>query len=308
MSQSLTIAAAQYPLDALSSMDAYEAKLERWVRQAVEQGAELLVFPEYGAMEFVALEGPEAGLDLERSIDAVSQRLPEIDKAHARLAREHGVAIVAASAPERQADGATLNVARIFGPSGQSGRYAKLMMTPWERDPWKISAGNELVVFDIGLAKIGLLICYDIEFPLLSRALAEAGADVILAPSNTETEHGYWRVRIGAMARALENQVYTVHSPTVGRASFCTAVENSCGAAGIFAPSEKGFPPNGVMALGEMNQPQWVTGRLDLALLKAVRETGGVQTFRHWREQPGAGPLPTAKLIELAGKPKEAAA
>lgn len=307
MSRSLTIAAAQYPLDVLTSFADYEAKLGRWVAEAAGQGAELLVFPEYAAMELVALDGPEAGHDLQRSIDAVSERLPEADRIHAKLARQYGVSIVAASAPERQADGSTLNVARFFGPSGRMGRYAKLMMTPWERDPWKIAAGRELTVFDIGPAKIGLVICYDIEFPLLSRSLAEAGADVILAPSNTETEHGYWRVRTGAMARALENQVYTVHSPTVGPARFCTAVENNCGSAGIFAPSDQGFPPGGVIALGELNKPQWVTAKVDLDLLKRVRETGGVQTYRHWGEQPGAGSLPRAKLIDISAQAAEAA-
>lgn len=307
MSRGLTIAAAQYPLDALSSFAEYEAKLGRWVAEAAGQGAELLVFPEYASMELVALDGPEAGHDLQRSIDAVSERLPEADCIHARLARHYGVSIVAASAPERQADGQTLNVARFFGPSGRMGRYAKLMMTPWERDPWKIAAGRELAVFDIGPAKVGLVICYDIEFPLLSRALAEAGSEVILAPSNTETEHGYWRVRTGAMARALENQVYTVHSPTVGPAPFCTAVENNCGSAGIFAPSDQGFPPGGVIALGELNKPQWVTAKVDLDLLKRVRETGGVQTYRHWGEQPGAGSLPRAKLVDISAQAAEAA-
>lgn len=308
MSHDLTIAAAQYPLDALSSFADYEEKLARWVGDAVRQGAELVVFPEYAAMELVSLEGPEVGHDLQRSIDAVSKRLPEVDRLHASLARRHGVSIVAASAPERQGDGSTLNVARLFGPSGAMGRYAKLMMTPWERDPWKIAAGHELTVFDIGPARLGLLICYDIEFPLLSRVLAEAGADVILAPSNTETEHGYWRVRTGAMARALENQVYTVHAPTVGPAPFCAAVENNCGAAGIFAPSDQGFPPGGVLALGEFNKPQWVTAKVDLELLKKVRETGGVQTYRHWGEQPGAGTLPCARLVDLSAKAAEAAA
>ncbi|HTN97896.1 MAG TPA: carbon-nitrogen hydrolase family protein, partial [Nordella sp.] len=279
----------------------------RWVGDAAGQGAELIVFPEYAAMELVSLEGPEVGHDLQRSIDAVSKRLPEADQLHASLARQHGVSIVAASAPERQSDGLTLNVARLFGPSGAMGRYAKLMMTPWERDPWNIAAGHELTVFDIGPARVGLLICYDIEFPLLSRALAEAGADVILAPSNTETEHGYWRVRTGAMARALENQVYTVHSPTVGPAPFCTAVENNCGAAGIFAPSDQGFPPGGVLALGELNKPQWVIAKIDLDLLKKVRETGGVQTYRHWDEQPGAGILPRAKRVDLTARAAEAA-
>ncbi len=74
-------------------------------------------------------------------------------------------------------------------------------------------------------------------------------------------------MRTGAAARALENQVYTVHSPCVGPAPFCTACETNTGMAGIFAPPDKGFPPNGVIALGEMNTPQWVTAKVDLDLL-----------------------------------------
>jgi predicted amidohydrolase len=151
----------------------------------------------------------------------------------------------------------------------------------------------------IGIAKVGLVICYDIEFPLLSRALAEAGAEIILAPSNTETEHGYWRVRTGCMARALENQVYTVHSPTVGPAPWCPPVEMNVGSAGIYAASDTGFPAGGVMALGELNKPQWVHAQVDLDLLAEVRKSGGVQTFNHWPEQPGAGPLPAAKVTKL---------
>ena len=163
------------------------------------------------------------------------------------------------------------------------------MPTPWERDPWNIASGKTLTVFDVGITRIGLLICYDIEFPLLSRALAEAGAEIILAPSNTETEWGYWRVRTGAVARALENQVYTVHSPVVGASPWSAACPANCGMAGIFAPSDVGFPPGGVLALGEMNKPQWVYAEVDLDLIAKVRASGGVQTYKHWPEQPGAG-------------------
>ena len=149
-----------------------------------------------------------------------------------------------------------------------------------------------------------MLICYDIEFPLLSRALAEAGAEIILAPSNTETEWGYWRVRTGAVARALENQVYTVHSPVVGASPWSAACPANCGMAGIFAPSDVGFPPGGVLALGEMNKPQWVYAEVDLDLIAKVRASGGVQTYKHWAEQPGAGALPAARSwIFRAAKP-----
>ena len=301
MTRTLNIAAAQYPLDELSSPAEYRDKITRWVGEAVSAGAQLLVFPEYGAMELASLAGKQVAGDLQGAIDAVSDRLPLQAELHEQLAVDHGVTIVAASGPQRHSDGRATNLARIFAPSGKCGEYRKLMMTPWERDPWQVSAGpaDGLCVFDLGHVKIGLLICYDIEFPLLSRALAEVGAEVIVAPSNTETEHGYWRVRTGCMARALENQVYTVHSPTVGAAHWCPPVEMNVGAAGIYAASDTGFPAGGVMALGELNKPQWVHADVDLDLLAQVRVSGGVQTYNHWAEQPGAAMLPRARTLSL---------
>jgi predicted amidohydrolase len=296
VSRFVTVASAQYPLDELHSVAAYRAKITRWVEDAVGQGAQVLVFPEYAAMELSAIGGK--GTDLQGSIEAVSQYTDEIIDLHQALAKKHGVMIVAGSAPCVQGD-TRFNIAQVAGPTGKTESFTKIMPTPWERDPWRITGGRDLKVFDIGIAKVGLVICYDIEFPLLARALAEAGAEIILAPSNTETEWGYWRVRTGAAARALENQVYTVHSPCVGPAPFCTAVENNVGMSGIFAPPDRGFPADGVIALGEMNKPQWVTAKLDLDLLAVARKEGGVRTFQHWREQPGVSTLPKAHLIDL---------
>lgn len=296
MTRTLTIAAAQYPLDYLSSVQAYRAKISQWVENAAGEGAEVLVFPEYASMELSSLGGK--GLDLQGSLHAVSDLLPEIIDIHRSLAVKHGVMIVAGSNPQMVGE-TKCNVAHVFGPRGVHDRFTKVMPTPWERDPWGMAGGRQLKVFDIGKVKIGLLICYDIEFPLLSRALAEAGAEIILAPSNTETEHGYWRVRTGAQARALENQVFTVHAPVVGPAPFVAACAQNCGMAGIFAPPDKGFPANGVITLGEWNKPMWVTAKLDLDQLAEVRSKGGVRTYAHWPEQMGAGPLPPAKIVDL---------
>ncbi len=296
MTRILTIAAAQYPLDDVASIVAWRAKVARWVADAVQKGAEVLVFPEYASLELSSIGG--IGSDLEKSLVGVAALEHEIIDLHRQLARQHGVLIVAGSNP--QVNGMTrCNVAHVFGPQGQHDSFTKIMPTPWERDPWRISGGRELKLFQFNGVKIGLLICYDIEFPLLSRALAEAGAEVILAPSNTETAWGYWRVRTGAAARALENQVYTVHSPCVGAAPFCTACAINVGAAGVFAPPDKGFPENGVVALGNMNQPQWLVQKLDLDLMRALRTTGGVRTFTHWPEQPGASALPIPRLINM---------
>ena len=301
MSRQFKIAAAQYPLDYFRDESEYRQKITRWVEEAASQGAKLLVFPEYGAMELASLAGEDKAADLHTSLDAVSDCQALQTEVHAFLANKHDVAIVAASLPCRHEDGRATNVARIFAPGGKNGEYHKLMPTPFERDPWNISPGpaDGLSVFDLGFVKVGLVICYDIEFPLISRALAEAGAEIILAPSNTELEHGYWRVRTGCMARALENQVYTVHSPTVGAAPWCEAVDMNTGSAGIFAPSDGDFPPGGVIALGERNQAQWVYADLKLEMIADLRSRGRVKTYKDWSDQPGAGPLPEAKLVSL---------
>jgi predicted amidohydrolase len=298
MARLLNIAAAQYNFDPVRSVSQWREKITRWVEQAVGQGSQVLVFPEYAAMELTSID--DRGLDLEGSIDAVSDLTHEIIAIHCELARKHGVTIIAGSGPFKNFKG-VCNVAQVFGPRGAHESFTKIMPTPWERDPWHINGGRELKVFDIGIAKIGVLICYDIEFPLLSRALAEAGAEVIFAPSNTETAWGYWRVRIGAQARALENQIYAVQSPCVGAASFCKAIENNVGAAGIFGPPDRGLPHDGVVAIGDINTPQWLYATLDLDLTAELRHSGGVRTFAHWQEQPGADALPPARVIDLKG-------
>jgi predicted amidohydrolase len=297
MNREITIAAAQYNLDPLENLAAYRAKITRWVEDAVGQGAEILAFPEYGAMELCAIGNK--GLDLETSKMAVSDFYNEITTLHQGLAKKHAVTIISGSGPDVKS-GRTCNIAQVFGPNGATESFTKIMPTPGEREVWDVKSGRELKVFDIGKVKFGLVICYDIEFPLLSRALAEAGAEIIIAPSDTETEWGYWRVRTGAMARALENQVYTVQAPLIGAAPFCEFTNTHYGAAGIFAPSDKGFPAGGVIALGEANVPGWTIATLDLDVMRALRENGQVQTFKHWSEQMGAGALPPARVIDLS--------
>ena len=301
MSNPHRIAVSAYPLDFLPDEEAYRRKLTKWVEEASAEGAKLLVFPEYGSMELATLAGPKIAGEIEGSSLAVSQRQDLQADLHTQLARKHDVFIIAASLPCSADGGQFTNMARIFTPSGKIGEYHKLMPTPFERETWGIKAGpaDGLTVFDLGFANLGLVICYDIEFPLISRALAEAGAEIIVAPSNTELEHGYWRVRTGCAARALENQIFTVQSPTVGDAPWSPMVDKNTGAAGVFAPPDHGFPANGVIALGDMNQPGWVYADLDFDQLAQLRDGGGVQTYKHWPEQPGAGSLPKVKTVSL---------
>ncbi len=293
----MKIAAAAFPLEWHDRWNDYVGKLRLWVRSAAEEGAELLVFPEYGAMELASLAGEEIAGDLARSIDAVSERIDDVDGLHASLAREFGVHIAAATAPVRLEDGRAVNRARLFAPDGTQGHQDKLIMTRFERDEWMISPGDGVRVFDTALGRIGLLVCYDAEFPLIARAMVEAGAELLLVPSCTETARGYWRVRVGAQARALENQCISVQAPTVGDAAWSPAVDANVGAAGVFGPPDKGFPENGVIALGKMNDPGWTYAEVSLEDVRAVREDGTVLNHRHWTEQDDRlAPVETVRL------------
>ena len=280
----MKIATAAYPLDVLTSWSAYEDKLAHWVAEAAGQGAELLVFPEYGAMELATLDGLEVAGDLERSLFSVSEKLEAADAVHVSLAAEYGVHIVAASGPAAT-ETRPVNRARLITPTGQIGVQDKQIMTRFEREVWDVIGGNALQVFDTEIGRIGILICYDSEFPLLGRALTEC--DIIAVPSVTEALAGYWRVRIGSMARALENQCVTAMASLTGAADWSDALGGCVGVGGIFGPPDTGFPPTGVLAAGEIGTIGWTYAEADLDAIADVRRDGVVLNRSHWTEQHG---------------------
>lgn len=280
----MKIATAAYPLDFLTSWSQYEDKIAHWVDDAAASGAKLAVFPEYGAMELATLAGREVAGDLEKSLFAVSERLADADALHQKLAAHNGIHILAASGSAASAT-RPVNRARLFAPGGDIGIQDKQIMTRFERDIWGVIGGGPLQVFDTQIGKIGILICYDSEFPLLGRALAEC--DVILVPSCTEALSGYWRVRIGAMARALENQCVCVMSSLVGEAPWSEAVDITTGAGGVFCPPDAGFPATGVIAGGALGQAGWTYADVDLDAIAKVRIDGRVLGRLHWDEQKG---------------------
>ncbi|MBO9714946.1 MAG: carbon-nitrogen hydrolase family protein [Sphingomonas sp.] len=286
-----TVAAAQYPIDRLADFAAWKAKLAHWVAEAADEGAKLLVFPEYGGMELTALD-PATVADLHGSIAALGALAERIDAAHAELAARHGVHILAGTLPVRGDDGRYRNHARLFAPNGKSGVQQKLVMTRFEREQWGIAGGAAIRVFETALGRIGVAICYDVEFPLLVRAMVEAGAELILAPSATDTIQGWCRVRVGARARALENQCYVVQAPVVGDAEWTPSLDVSRGVAGIFGPPDLGFADDGVVAEGALDVPGWVYGEVDLDKVAEVRRAGAVFNHAHWGEQLGGAAVP----------------
>ena len=288
MTAAITLAAAAYPLDWFEDWAAYEAKITRWVSEAAGQGAQLLVFPEYGAMELASLGGAAVAADPEGALREVDRHRAAARDLHLRLAARHQVHILTGSGPAyglAHAAGRPVNRASLVGPTGLLGHQDKAMMTRFERDEWNIVAGEGLAVFETDLGRIGVLICYDSEFPLLGRALAEAGVEILLVPSATEALAGFTRVRVGAMARALEGQMIVVHAPMVGTAPWCAGMEQGTGAASVYGPPDRGFPATGILAEGRLDAPGWVYAEVSTAAVAEVRADGMVLTLRHWPEQ-----------------------
>jgi predicted amidohydrolase len=284
MTGSFKVATAQYPIEAVTDFAAWQGKIGRWVDDAASARANLLLFPEYAAMELSAIDPATAG-DLQGSLRTVIATADAANAHYRTLAMRAGVTILAGSMPTALDNGRVVNRATLFVPDGRSGHQDKIVMTRFEREQWDISGGDTLRLFRTGLGPIGVSICYDVEFPMIARAQAEAGAKIILAPSCTDTMQGYWRVRIGAQARALENQCFVVQAPTVGMAPWSVAVDENYGAAGAFAPPDGDSPDDGVLALGEEGKSSWVYAEIDIERVSRWRQEGAVRPFDHWPEQ-----------------------
>lgn len=276
------VASAQYDISFLASWQDYQQKVERWVTDAIQQGARILLFPEYASMELASLFGQEVYSSLSKQLAAMQSLHDGYIDLFRTLAKQHQCLIQSGSFPVEIGTGVYRNRAYLFMPDGKVDCQDKLIMTRFENEQWLVKGGKELRCFDTEYGKIAINICYDSEFPMLARKQVEMGANLILVPSCTDTLAGYHRVKIGCQARALENQCYVVQSCLVGHAPWSEAVDVNIGAAAIYTPVDRGFPDNGVLVAGELNAVQWVIGEVSLASCAVVREQGQVFNYRDW--------------------------
>ncbi|ATG72627.1 amidohydrolase [Zobellella denitrificans] len=285
MTPALTLASAQYPIEFLGSWARFEQKLDRLLEEALDQSANFLLLPEYFSMELASLFDEAVYRSLQHQLEALQALLPGFLGYFSRQARRHGLHILAGTFPVRRPDGRYVNRAHLFRPDGGHDWQDKLQMTRFEREQWGIEPGETIKVLDTAFGKVGVAVCYDSEFPLIVRRQVEAGARLILVPSCTDTEAGFNRVRIGSQARALENQCFVAQSPTIGQAPWSEAVDVNTGRAAVYTPVDYGYPADGVLAMGQADQPGWVLARLDLDALERVRTQGQVFNHRDWDGQ-----------------------
>ncbi len=298
-----TLALAQYPVEPLPGLSAWKDKIALWVSEASAVGAKLLVFPEYASMELASLD-PRGTSDPAAAIRFVSALHQSVDGHHAMLAARHGVYIIAGSMPVPLDDGRIVNRARIFTPSRGMSWQDKIVPTRMERARWGISGGDVIRAFRTPMAVIGITIGHDIEYPLIARAQAEAGAHFILAPSRMESIAACGRTQTGALARALENQLFVAQSSILGAAPWSPVLGENHGVAGLFGPVNGGAPADGVIATGPTSEARWLLLDVDPERVTQWRADDAMQGFASWPEQAGLayGPAPAIpfELVNLA--------
>lgn len=273
----MRIAAVAYPCERLSGWTAQEAKLDALLREAA---ADLVVFPEYAAMEAALIAGPQtAGITEWR--DLAAERADDWVEQFRHMARKHRCHILAGSGPVAT-DRGVVNRSWLIAPDGHVAHQDKRLLLPYEREALGMVPGEELRLFATALGRIGLLVCYDSEFPLQARALCEAGAEMLLVPSCTDFPAGQTRVRQSCRARAIENQCLVVQAPLVGEVSGCDPIDRSTGRAALFCPPDHGLPSDGIIAEGETDRPGAVVAEVDPAAIAAPRRSGQVVNFADW--------------------------
>ncbi len=242
--------------------------------------SDFALFPEFFSAPLMAennhLTEPEAIRELSKHTEGIIQKLSE-------MAISYNINIISGSLPEVIND-RLYNAGYLCKRDGSTERYEKLHVTPDEIKVWGMEKGNQLKVFDTDCGKIGILICYDVEFPELSRLLAEEGMDILFVPFLTDTQNGYSRVRNCAQARAIENECYVAIAGCVGNLPKVHNMDIQFAQSMVFTPCDFAFPANGVKAEATPNTEMILIADCDIGLLRELHQFGSVRNLRDRRK------------------------
>lgn len=271
----MRIAACQYHFSA-EDTNHYPKKMEDLVAAAKQQGADLLLLPEYIGI----LSGDPACKSDKDLFVSMQPELVNFLALFRQLAQRYEIFIQPGTTLVTNDDDQFVNRAYLFAPNGKFGFQDKLQLTVYEKNSALIDRGTSQTVFTTPFGKMGIAVCYDSEFPEIVRPLVHAGATLILVPSYTTTVAGYHRVQVSCRARAIENQCYVAMASMHGAVTMgVDGVEETVGAAGVFAPAEIEFSEDGVIAQGPLNQPELIFADLDMSKIEHIRKHGHVKNF-----------------------------
>ncbi|MBC2605768.1 bifunctional GNAT family N-acetyltransferase/carbon-nitrogen hydrolase family protein [Pelagicoccus albus] len=268
------VSCVQYQVRGINSFEDFADQVEYFVETAADYRSDFVVFPEFFSVQLLSQKLLKK-LPAIEGIRRLSEMKDEFMALMGKLAQEYGLYIIAGSHP-MEIDGSLQNVCPVFAPDGSFTLHPKLHITPSEKKYWGISGGNELNVISTPKARIGILICYDSEFPEAARYLADQGAEIIFVPYCTDNRHGFLRVRYCSQARAIENQVYVVTAGIIGNLPSVPAMDIHYGKAAVFSPSDHEFARDGIQAEADSNVEMLLVTDLDINDLYRSRASGSV--------------------------------
>ncbi|WP_203295477.1 carbon-nitrogen hydrolase family protein [Luteirhabdus pelagi] len=242
--------------------------------------SDFAVFPEFFNAPLMAdfnhLSEAEAIRELAKYTEEITNRM-------AQLSISYNINIITGSMPEVVND-TLYNVGYLCRRDGSTERYEKIHVTPDEAKVWGMQNGHELKTFDTDCGKIGILICYDSEFPELSRLLADEGMDILFVPFLTDTQNGFSRVKLCAQARAIENECYVAIAGSVGNLPKVHNMDIQYAQSAVFTPCDFSFPNNGVKAEATANAEMILVADVDIDLLRELHNFGAVKNLKDRRK------------------------
>ncbi|HET7301661.1 MAG TPA: carbon-nitrogen hydrolase family protein, partial [Oleiagrimonas sp.] len=278
---SVRVASVQYQQRPIASFGDFAAQVEYFTDIAADYNSDFVAFPELITLQLLSTEDYE--LSPFDTIRKLSEYTPEVKKLFSRLAVDYNINIIAGSHPTEQPNGDIHNVCYVCLRDGSIHEREKLHPTPSERNVWNITGGENAAVIPTDCGPIGVMICYDTEFPEVARHLVDQGALMLFVPFCTDVREGYLRVRYCAQARAIENQCYIVMSGNVGNLPRVNNFDIQYGQSCILTPSDFPFARDGIAADSTPNIETVLFADLRLESLATARNSGTVQNLKDRR-------------------------
>jgi len=270
----------QWQMRPYKDLDELLQQAEFFIDAVAGYRSDFALFPEFFNAPLMAkdnhLSTPDAIRELAKHTELIVQKFSE-------FSISYNINIISGSMPEMR-DGKLYNVGYLCKRDGTVERYEKLHVTPDEAKVWGMQGGNSLKTFDTDCGKIGVLICYDSEFPELSRLLADEGMDILFVPFLTDTQNGYSRVRNCSQARAIENECYVAIAGSVGNLPKVQNMDIQFAQSMVFTPCDFSFPTNGIKAEATPNTEMILIADVDIDLLRELNQFGAVKNLRDRRK------------------------
>ena len=277
---SVRVVCVQYQQRKVKSFEEFAQIVEYYVDVAGDYRADFLLFPELFTMQLLSIENEEVEPNV--AIEHMTSYTDAIKELFQKLAVKYNVNIIAGSHPTYVGK-KVRNISYICLRDGTIHEQEKIHPTPDEKYWWKIEGGDELNVIDTDCGPIGVLICYDSEFPELTRYLVNQGIQFLFVPFLTDNRQAYCRVRYCCQARAIENQIYVAMSGNVGNLPRVKNLDIQYAQSAIFTPCDFPFAQDGIAAEATPNVEMVTIADLRNDILLEARANGAVRNLKDRR-------------------------